>query len=58
MSAKTRINRPTTSTPRNLKLGRMIHQSTNYGWVLLKDGTQRFLQLARGRTYRKASVKE
>lgn len=33
MSAKTRINRPTYSTPRKNPPGRFIHISTNYAWI-------------------------
>jgi hypothetical protein len=33
VSKKTRINRPTTATPRKAPQGRMIHQSTHYHTV-------------------------
>lgn len=61
MSAKTRIKRPTTATPRNLQRGVMIHQSTHYGWVQPSDALGRplmgakpqFTKLARGNTLRR-----
>lgn len=38
MSAKTRIKRPTTSTPRKAPQGRMIHQSTHLHTVNTPTG--------------------
>ena len=50
MSAMTRINRKTYSTPRKNPAGRLIHQSTNYGSVRMPDGTVRWMQLSKGIT--------
>lgn len=40
MSAKTRIKRPTTSTPRKLRNERMVHQSTHLHTVQTPSGPQ------------------
>ncbi len=50
MSAKTRINRPTTATPRRNPPGRFLHVSTNYAWVGVGPSA-RFVKVARGTTY-------
>lgn len=53
MSAKTRIKRPTTSTPRKLPV-RMVHQSTAFE-VVGKDVTGKpVIREGKGSTYRKA----
>jgi hypothetical protein len=52
MSAKTRINRPTTATPRKLPEGRMIHQSTHYHTMQTPQGPRTLR--TKGDTYRKA----
>lgn len=65
MSIVTRIKRPTTATPRNLKRGRLVHVSTDYRWVhpLLKSGVPalnapaQFIKCARGKTYRRTTPK-
>lgn len=60
MSKATRINRPTSATPRKAPMGRMIHVATNYAWVggLATDapGPARFVKLARGTTYRRPNA--
>ena len=61
MSIKTRIRRPTTATPRNLRRERFVHVSTNYGWVHPTDAIGRsilaapaqFVKLGKGSTYRR-----
>lgn len=51
MSAKTRINRPTTATPRKMPV-RVVHQSTNHTMVKTPTGLQTIR--TKGNTYRKA----
>ena len=53
MSAKTRIRRPTTSTPRNLKRERMVHQSTNIVTVIHPETKMPVNMKAKGVTYRR-----
>jgi hypothetical protein len=54
MSAKTRIKRPTTSTPRKVGTERMIHESKTVE-VLGKDVTGKpIVRMGKGSTYRKA----
>ena len=57
MSAVTRIKRPTTASPRNLKRGTLVHVSTSYRWLpvnqLYPAGPVRFVKVAPGTTYRK-----
>jgi len=56
MSSTTRIKRPTTSTPRKLPAGRMLHVSTNYGWLQLDPGVPaQFVKFGKGTTYRRPS---
>lgn len=50
MSAKTRINRPTTATPRKAHTERMIHQSTHLHTVQTPEGAKTIK--APGTTYR------
>lgn len=53
MSAKTRIKRPTTSTPRKVGTYRMVHQSTAFD-VVGKDTTGKpIIREGKGNTYRK-----
>lgn len=53
MSAKTRINRPTTSTPRKMPV-RIFHESKTVE-VLGKDATGKpIVRMGKGNTYRKA----
>ena len=57
MSAVTRIKRPTTATPRNLKRERLVHVSTDYRWLPRNPfdpaGPVVFRKAAPGTTYRK-----
>jgi hypothetical protein len=56
VSEKTRIKRPTTATPKNLKRGTLVHVSTDYRWVPqdpAKLGPQMFVRVGPGTTYRK-----
>ena len=57
MSAKTRINRPTTATPRNVGTRRYLHVSTDYRWLPVDPnfpaGRARFVKVGRGSTFRK-----
>ena len=53
LSAKTRIHRPTTSTPRNLKRERMVHQSTNIVTVIHPETKMPVNMKAKGVTYRR-----
>ena len=54
MSAKTRIKRPTYATPRKSPAGRMLHISTNYGWLQFHPGMPaQFVKLGPGTTYRR-----
>lgn len=59
MSKATRINRPTTATPRKAPAGRLIHVATNYGWIggaaTDAPGPARFVKVARGNTLRKGA---
>lgn len=52
MSKKTRINRPTTATPRKVGTERLVHQSTHYHTIDLPGGGKRTIK-APGTTYRK-----
>lgn len=53
MSAKTRINRPTTPTPRKVATERIVHQSTAYE-IVGKDVTGKpIIREGKGSTYRK-----
>jgi hypothetical protein len=55
MSIKTRIKRPTTNTPRKAPTGRMLHQSTDYGWIQTIHNdprSARFVALRKGTTFR------
>lgn len=52
MSAKTRIKRPTTSTPRKVGTERMIHQSTHLHTIDLPNGGKQTVKM-KGDTYRK-----
>jgi hypothetical protein len=56
MSARTRIKRPTTATPRKVGTRRFLHVSTNYRWVGGFDGPAQFAKVGRGTTYRKESA--
>ena len=53
MSAKTRINRPTTATPRNVGTRRYLHVSTDYRWIGNGKEPARFVKVGRGSTFRK-----
>jgi hypothetical protein len=54
VSKKTRINRPTTATPRKVGTERIIHQSTAFE-VVGKDATGKpVIREGKGSTYRKA----
>jgi len=50
MSAKTRINRPNSSTPRKMPV-RMFHQSTHFATIQTPTGPQTVK--TKGTTYRK-----
>ena len=52
MSKKTRINRPTTATPRKVGTERMVHQSTHYHTMQTPQGPRTLR--TKGDTYRKA----
>jgi hypothetical protein len=51
MSKKTRINRPTTATPRKVGTQRMVHQSTHLHTIDTPAGPK--VLKAPGSTYRK-----
>lgn len=61
MSSVTRIKRPTTATPRNLKRGTLIHVSTNYAWrhddPSSVSSPVHFVKVGIGSTYRRAKPK-
>ena len=55
MSIKTRIKRPTYSTPRTLRRERFVHVSTNYQWLTFHPGMPaQFIKVGPGTTYRRA----
>jgi hypothetical protein len=55
MSKTTRINRPTTATPRNVGTRRYMHVSTDYRWLPVDSknplGQTRFVKVGKGSTY-------
>ena len=55
MSIKARIRRPTTATPRTLRLERFVHVSTDYQWLTFHPGMPaKFVKVGKGTTYRRA----
>ena len=52
MNDVSRLNRPTYATPKKLKRGRMIHQSTNFTTIRLPNGLERVV-FPKGNTYRR-----
>lgn len=57
MSKRTRIKRPTYSTPRKPPAGRMVHVSTYFDWIPVDPtqplGPTKFVRIASGNTYRR-----
>jgi hypothetical protein len=53
MSARTRIKRPTTATPRKVGTRRYLHVSTDYRQTFWLDSPAQFVKVGPGTTYRR-----